>query len=150
MNAGKATITGGSAQLAAKFTTNWSLSSGIMYTYGRVETDSTPTPLDHVPPVYGRTALVYSTKKLHAELYALYNGWKRLADYSGSGEDNLASATPDGMPAWWTLSVRSEYSFSQTFSVQAWRISLTATTGFLPVALALLVGMSMVALRVKW
>ncbi|MBK8580474.1 MAG: TonB-dependent receptor [Flavobacteriales bacterium] len=119
VNAGKATITGGSAQLAAKFTTNWSLSSGIMYTYGRVETDSTPTPLDHVPPVYGRTALVYSTKKLHAELYALYNGWKRLADYSGSGEDNLASATPDGMPAWWTLSVRSEYSFSQTFSVQA-------------------------------
>lgn len=119
VNAGKATISGGSAQFAAKFSAHWSLSSSITYTYGRVRTDSTPTPLDHVPPVYGRTALDYSTKRLHAQIYSLYNGWKRLADYSVSGEDNLVSATPDGMPAWWTLNVRGEFSVSRTFSIQA-------------------------------
>lgn len=119
VNVGKATISGGSAQLAAKFSAHWSLSSGITYTYGRVRTDSTPTPLDHVPPVYGRTALDYSAKRLHAQVYSLYNGWKRLADYSLSGEDNLKSATPDGMPAWWTLNVRGEFFLSRTFSVQA-------------------------------
>ncbi|MBK9600016.1 MAG: TonB-dependent receptor [Flavobacteriales bacterium] len=118
-NAGRATISGGSTQMAAKLTARWSVKSGITYTYGRVRTDSSATPLDHIPPVYGRTAVDYSAKRIHAEIYALYNGWKRLADYSGSGEDNLSSATPDGMPAWWTLNVRGEFSLSRILSVQA-------------------------------
>jgi hemoglobin/transferrin/lactoferrin receptor protein len=48
----------------------------------------------------------------------MYNGQKKLADYSDSGEDNLNYATVDGMPAWYTLNLRAGYSFKQGFDIQ--------------------------------
>ena len=32
-----------------------------------------------------------------------WSGWKRLEDYGPGTTDNLAEATADGNPAWWTL-----------------------------------------------
>ena len=37
--------------------------------------------------------------------FALYNAWKRTADYSPNGSDNLDEATVDGTPSWLTLNL---------------------------------------------
>jgi hemoglobin/transferrin/lactoferrin receptor protein len=48
-----------------------------------------------------------------------YSGWKKLEDYNLIGEDNFAFATPNGMPSWYTLNLRLNYSVNQNFSIQA-------------------------------
>ena len=66
-------------------------------------------PLDHIPPVFGKTSVIFKAKKFKGEIFAMYNGWKRKKDYNLIGEDNFNTATPDGMPAWFTLNFRSSY-----------------------------------------
>jgi hemoglobin/transferrin/lactoferrin receptor protein len=46
---------------------------------------------------------------LEAEFFTRFNGWKRLEDYSPSGEDNLIQATAFGMPSWATINFRAQY-----------------------------------------
>lgn len=117
-NAGKAYITGLSAKVQIELTDKFRLINDLSYTYGRIVTDSTPYPLDHIPPVFGKTGLLYQQKKLQAELFALYNGWKKEKDYNMLGEDNFGQATPDGTPAWMTLNVRFSYQINKAFQVQ--------------------------------
>jgi hemoglobin/transferrin/lactoferrin receptor protein len=79
-------------------------------------------PLDHIPPVFGRISVRGTTtdKRLNGEFFVLYNGWKRLKDYSPSGEDNLQYAIPTaGMPAWYTLNIRGSYQLGRYVQVQA-------------------------------
>jgi hemoglobin/transferrin/lactoferrin receptor protein len=115
-NAQAASIAGFQASAKAQLARFWWLQSNLTYTYGWVTSDG--QPLDHVPPLFGQTSLRGEFKKLRVELWAQYNGWKRLRDYSPSGEDNLQYATPDGMPAWWTLNLRAAYQFSRFGQVQ--------------------------------
>jgi hemoglobin/transferrin/lactoferrin receptor protein len=108
-------------------------SSQINFTKGRFETDDTKKssvyekqsngsyalvskkvsskPLDHIPPVFGKTSISYQKEKVLAEVFALYNGWKKLDQYNADGEDNAQYATADGMPGWITLNLRTSYSF---------------------------------------
>jgi len=116
-NQDEAYIYGGSGRFTARFDDHFSLSSSLTYTYGRVHTDSTDAPLDHIPPLYGRTGLEFQMKRLRAEVYALYNGWKYLADCNNSGEDNLQYATADGMPHWATVNVRGSFAFTQNVAL---------------------------------
>jgi len=95
----------------------WELRNSISWTRAR-ETVS-GTPLDHIPPLFGRTELRYQRKRLLGQFYAQYNGWKRLKDYSPSGEDNLRFATVDGTPAWYTLNVKASYAINETVQAQA-------------------------------
>lgn len=76
------------------------------------------TPLDHVPPTYGRVSLKRQAPKWNADFWVLFNGWKRLADYNLNGEDNLQYATPDGMPAWYTLNLRSSFQLKKQIQLQ--------------------------------
>ena len=58
----------------------------------------------------------------------MYNGWKRLKDYSPSGEDNLNYAIPtEGMPAWYTLNLRASYQLGRYFQVQMGIENITDT-----------------------
>jgi hemoglobin/transferrin/lactoferrin receptor protein len=118
-NAQQAYIFGYSVQLAADITQNLLFSTSLNYTYGRIQTDSTDIPLDHIPPVFGRTAIAYTYKKLNIEASSLYNGWKRIADYNLAGEDNPMYATPQGSPAWYVLNIRAQYSFGKKGKLQA-------------------------------
>jgi hemoglobin/transferrin/lactoferrin receptor protein len=102
-NAGKAYIYGSSLNLAADITGAVSFTGSLNYTFGRIKTDTTDYPLDHIPPVFGKTSLQVKLNKLRGELLVLYNGWKRVRHYNMLGEDNFAFATPVGMPAWYTL-----------------------------------------------
>ncbi|MBP6391333.1 MAG: TonB-dependent receptor [Flavobacteriales bacterium] len=117
-NKDEAYIYGASGQIAARLNDHFTLNSGLTYTYGRVRTDTTDVPLDHVPPVFGRTGLELRVKRLRTEVYTIYNGWKRLRDYSSSGEDNLQYATVNGMPAWCTVNVRASFAFTRNVSLQ--------------------------------
>ena len=93
--------------------------STINYTYGRLKNaDKTKLPLDHIPPVFGRTSFFITHARFNAELYALYNGWKKLKDYNPSGEDNLQYATPEGMPSWVTLNLKTTVPVTGFLSVQ--------------------------------
>lgn len=88
------------------------------YTYGRLETDSTPAQLDHIAPLFGRAALNWKEGDFEAEFFCLFNGAKKLKDYSLNGEDNYYSATLTGMPAWYTINLRTAYKLSDFSVVQ--------------------------------
>ena len=90
-------------------------SSSLNQTKGIINDDKN-TPLDHIPPLFGRTSLKFQKEALQIEVFSLYNGWKKLKDYSPSGEDNLIYATPEGMPSWTTFNARTAYQININFS----------------------------------
>lgn len=140
-NSNKGRLYGFSASLSFAITKQITLSSDISYTSGRFDTDPavassiyekqpngtyllvkrnvSSKPLDHIPPVIGKTALVYQGNKLRLELFALYNGWKRLDQFNADGEDNAQYATADGMPGWITANFRGSYTINKAMTVQA-------------------------------
>ncbi len=118
VNAVSAYIYGASAYVSIDLTDAISLYSTINYTYGRINTDTTDYPLDHIPPLFGKTSLSYKIKKFKAEAYAMYSGWKKLEDYNLFGEDNYAFATADGMPAWMTLNLKVSYQAMEYVMIQ--------------------------------
>lgn len=118
-NKAKAYIYGFTGALTANLSPNVTLYTVINFTYGRYHTAKGGlVPLDHIAPVFGKTSIMYNEKSFTGEVFVLYNGRKRLQDYSPSGEDNLVYATAQGMPAWYTLNVRAGYKFNKYIGVQ--------------------------------
>ncbi|MFM2202308.1 MAG: hypothetical protein RL040_1508 [Bacteroidota bacterium] len=117
-NSGEAYIYGFNSAIKTAPIRNISASASVNYTYGRIKADTGEQPLDHISPLMARMSIAYEKDHFFAEGYALYNGQKKLADYSVSGEDNLNYATSVGMPAWYTLNLRAGYSFKQGFDIQ--------------------------------
>jgi hemoglobin/transferrin/lactoferrin receptor protein len=115
-NANQAIVYGLQATLKAQLAGWLSMQSNLTWTRGRVTSEG--VPLDHIPPLYGQTSVTAALKKWRGEFWMQYNGWKRRADYSPSGEDNLQYATPDGMPAWTTLNWRMSYQLNQWMQLQ--------------------------------
>jgi hemoglobin/transferrin/lactoferrin receptor protein len=98
-----------------------SINGAVNYTYGRIITDTTDYPLDHISPVYGRLGIVYKHKKWKGELFILFNGAKRSKDYNLLGEDNQVYSADPLMgynPAWLTLNVRGFYQINKLLQVQ--------------------------------
>lgn len=101
-NAGAATIFGISANTAVKFGPKWTLSGSYNFTKGKTdytilgENDEvlldTITPLDHIPPVYGKVSLGYQGEKWRVEGVYRFNGQKFLEDYAITGI-NLSEET---------------------------------------------------------
>lgn len=118
MNANSAYIYGFSGSLSADITHSFSIVSTLNYTYGRINTDTTDYPLDHIAPLFGRTSFNLTIKKFRGEFFVVYNGWKRVKDYNMVGEDNFQYATENGMPAWYTLNLRTAYQVNKFLQVQ--------------------------------
>ncbi|WP_266367337.1 TonB-dependent receptor [Tellurirhabdus rosea] len=118
-NAAEAYLYGFSGQLSARLTNALEAFGTVTYTYGRIRTDSTAYPLDHIPPVFGRGGLRLTVKRFRAEANVLFNGWKRLRDYNLIGEDNIVYATPQGMPSWQTINLRTSYQLNRHLQLQA-------------------------------
>lgn len=118
-NKQKAFLYGVNANLFADLTNAISFSSTITYTQGEIINDEGNEPLDHIPPLLGKTSVICHYKGIRAELFANYNGWKHIEDYNGGGEDNEQYATPEGMPAWWTLNLRLQYQLNRHLLLQA-------------------------------
>jgi hemoglobin/transferrin/lactoferrin receptor protein len=109
----RAYIYGYSNSLKSTLTRHLNINFSFNYTYGRIKTDSSDYPLDHIPPVISRLSLNYINKGFQGFFFLNYNGWKRLKDYYIGGEDNENYATPLGMPGWITLNLRTSYSFKK-------------------------------------
>lgn len=120
-NADNAYILGLSGGVQFDFNEHLSFKSVLNYTYGRY-TDTkkdTVIPLDHIAPLFGQTSILYKAKNIDGEFFIRYNGKKTIADYSPSGEDNLKYATPNGMPAWFTLNIRLGFNITKTLRLNA-------------------------------
>ncbi len=119
-NKREAYLYGFSAQMTDHISDRFTLRGSVTCTRGRIRTDSTDASLDHVPPVYGRAGLEYQANKFRMEGYVVFNSWKRLRDVNTApgSEDNLSYATPDGVPAWYTMNVRGSYTFTKNIALQ--------------------------------
>jgi len=117
-NKAKAYIYGFSLNAAYTIAKGTKIDAVGTYTYGRYQNKGITSPLDHIPPFYGRIGLKHEVKQLKLEAFALYNGWKRLKDYSNSGEDNLQYATADGMPSWYTINFTSALAITKKVEAQ--------------------------------
>lgn len=102
-------VTGLSATIAADITKHIVVVNTFNYTFGRILTDSSAYPLDHIAPVFGRSSVLLTFKRIKTEGFVQYNGWKHIQDYNMVGEDNPQYATAKGMPSWYTLNVRVAY-----------------------------------------
>ncbi len=121
INLGKANIFGVSLSGRYEIFTNLTLSANYTYTKGRVLTEKGETPLDHIPPTFGRVSIDYKNEKLQASFYTLFNGTKKSSDYRLGTEDNelySADAKLGLMPFWYTLNLRASYEILKTLTVQ--------------------------------
>jgi hemoglobin/transferrin/lactoferrin receptor protein len=120
-NAQNAYIIGGYLGMNFDINKKLSISGSVNYTYGRIKTDTSDYPLDHISPIFGRFGAVYKHSKWKAEFFAVFNGAKKSDDYNLVGEDNaIYSADPiKGFnPAWYTLNLRGFYQINKTLQVQ--------------------------------
>lgn len=118
-NKGKAYLYGFSTSVKSQCTQNLLLTFGLNYTYGRIKTDSSDAPLDHIPPFMMNLGLNYSYKRFGADFQVNYNGWKKIKDYYLNGEDNEQYAPAEGMPAWITLNLHASYQVHKRITLQA-------------------------------
>jgi hemoglobin/transferrin/lactoferrin receptor protein len=118
-NKQKANLWGFSSNLEADILPVLAAYGSINYTRGRVqEEEGGDTPLDHIPPLYGRLGARWHTARANVEGFVLFNGKKPMDEYSDSGEDNPQYAPADGMPAWFTLNLRGGYHFGKKLALQ--------------------------------
>lgn len=108
-NKGRAFITGISSSIKGDITSCISYNANFNYTLGRITSGEERTPLDHIPPFYGKLGLNYTKKWGNIEAYMLYNGKKPISDYFLNGEDNEQYAPKNGMPAWETYHIKTAF-----------------------------------------
>jgi hemoglobin/transferrin/lactoferrin receptor protein len=116
INAGAAVIWGGNINFWWQLADNWKLSHTLTYTFGQEK--SSDVPMDHIPPLFGRTALQYANKAWKAELSMPFQGWKRPERYAPRDWVNAEFATEDGWPAWWVLNAWISRELGQRLKLQ--------------------------------
>lgn len=118
-NTREANLWGFSSNLEADILPALAAYGSINYTRGRVQQDEgDDTPLDHIPPLYGRVGARWHTPRANVEAFTLFNGKKPIDEYSNSGEDNPQYAPADGMPSWFTLNLRGGFRFTKNLALQ--------------------------------
>ncbi len=115
-NVSKAYIRGLSFAVNSDVNRNLLIKSTLNLISGRDQTFN--EPMAHIPPVFGRTSILYHIKKYSGELYMDYNGWKHLSDLSPHGEDNQSEATAYGFPSWYTLNIMTNYMITEVVQIQ--------------------------------
>lgn len=116
-NKAKAIVYGFNLNGRLRIMDNTDIAGTYTYTKGTYNDGSKEMPLDHIPPSYGRLGLKHGNDKWNAEVFSVFNGWKRIADYNLNGEDNEIYATKDGMPSWMTLNFASYYNPRKNISL---------------------------------
>ena len=106
-NQGKGTIAGLSTTMKAVLFKNITYYGTFNYTYGRYENNKGSYPLDHIPPVYGKTGFRFESKYCNVDLNMNYNGNKNLREYGPAGsEDNIEYARANGTESWETYNFK--------------------------------------------
>ena len=119
VNANKGKVRGLSGHIEYELTSEFSFAANINYTIGTSIDDlENESPLDHIPPLYGRVQIKHQLKNWENRLVMRYNGVKKIEDYGGSA-DNPEYALPEGIPAWQTYNFYSSYSINKSWNIQA-------------------------------
>lgn len=115
-NIGRASIVGLQGQVQFQTESKWRFRATYNVTRGR---DAEGRPLSHIPPAFGACTAARSWTWLTLNTHLRWSAWKRVEDYGPGSTDNLAEATPDGTPAWWTLGLDLDARLTErtTFSV---------------------------------
>ena len=79
---------------------------------------SADTPLEHIPPQFGKIAFTYSGEKINTSLYSFYNFRKKLSDYAPGGDNIDLTPNEAGTPPWWTLNFRMGYKCYDNLTLQ--------------------------------
>ena len=116
INAEQAIIYGGSGRIKVIFSKNIHLSSSINYTKGYLT--NSKDPFAHIPPLFGKTGLLFEKENWDLEVFSHYNGWKRKADFAAGTSDNPQEATVDGSPSWYTINFRASLSLNESVTLQ--------------------------------
>jgi hemoglobin/transferrin/lactoferrin receptor protein len=118
-NAQRAYILGYSLALRADLSEKFVVTASYNDTKGRVRSSPYETPLDHIPPAFGRIGIQFNQNRFRSELFSNFNGWKHIEEYSSSGEDNPQYAPAEGMPSWYTINIRLGYELPKSITLQA-------------------------------
>lgn len=118
INRNTAQITGCFGNVSLMLPGGFKAGGSSTYTLGEILTDSSITPLDHIPPIYGKAFVGWQGKGFDAELFCLFNGSKPLSKFNLAGEDNPQYALPSGSPAWYTLNVRASWQVTSSLRIQ--------------------------------
>lgn len=119
-NKRNANLFGFSSILEADVYPNLAMYASLTYTKGRIKDDVRgDTPLDHIPPMYGKFGSRWHNTRGSVEAFVLFNGKKKLEDYSLEGEDNLQYAPVNGTAAWYTANIRGAFKFNKNLTLQA-------------------------------
>lgn len=95
------------------------LRGSVSKTVGRItDNNNLETPLDHIPPTYGRMGVEVRQQQWQSEAFVVFNGWKRMEEYRLGTEDNEQYARPEGTPSWWTFNWRFNYSATEKLLLQ--------------------------------
>jgi len=117
INAEEAVIYGVSGNILAEINKEFTMKTSLNHTLGRINNDT--IPLAHIPPLYGRTDFILNAEPLTVSIYAKYQAWKKIEDYSTNGADNELKATIDGTPAWITFNLNAAVKIGKYFTAQA-------------------------------
>jgi len=115
-NIGRATIRGLQWQANYRAAGGWRMRATLNVTRGR---DENGRPLSHIPPAFGMVSASRRGPWLTFSGHLRWSGWKRIEDYGPGTMDNLAEATSEGTPAWWTVGMDFDARLTErmTFSV---------------------------------
>ena len=123
-NASKAWIYGFEAGIEINFTKQLKLRSQYNIIGGTEDNDGTEVPIRHVAPNFGRTHLIWKTKKLLFDAFLVYNNtlsYNQLAP-SEISKDYLYASDINGnpyAPSWYTLNLRTQYQYNDKLSLTA-------------------------------
>lgn len=118
-NKGNAYVGGISSTLKMTITKPLMFYGTVTFTKGKILDHAGNTPLDHIPPMYGKAGLKYENKGILLDFYTLFNGKKDISDYSTNGEDNQKYAPEGGMPSWQTFNFKTNFIVDKNLSVYA-------------------------------
>ncbi len=124
-NAAEAKIYGFEVGANIKLTNNLKITSQYSIVGGNTEEeDGTEVPVRHVAPYFGNTHLIWENRKLKLDAFAIYNNELSFNQMAPSeiDKDYLYARDENGnpySPSWYTLNVRSQYSFTESLSLTA-------------------------------
>ena len=125
-NIGHVRVSGVQAAFTWKLTDKLSFRSIINYQKGKEKDPESGKDFSppHVAPLFGATHLLFSDKKMKADLYAIYNGSVRYANLALSerADHHLYAMDAEGdpyAPSWATLNFKFSYNFLRKVSGNA-------------------------------
>ena len=121
-NASFAKVVGLQASMEMKFSKSLNWASDINWQKGEEELENgSISSSRHTAPLFGRSRLIFRAKKLHLQGYVQFQGEQSASELSveESGKDEIYAKDANGnnfAPAWYTLNLKANYQFNQTFT----------------------------------